>query len=360
MELDTPESLASTGPKSVKASITDSQDTQGLGNLSFSDGEKTPTQATEDREHSAKSKKRRRKAKKTKAQEMGSLTPTMSPDILPLDYSGPMPAPATSRRGPPSTSPKPNAGSSPIPPPLAFVEPTKAEETLRQENKELRRELEAASLLAKGLKEANFQLEEEVETWKQKCEGFSEAVKELRTEVEGMINSRLSKFFDQMEEGKEEGREEEKKVKEREEKEGKEEERKKREREEKGGNKEGKGKGKGKTKKGKKEKEEENKGGKDKDGKEGGGQAKEAELKARQEKNLQSSYEQIKAYRQRKQEEERRRKKGWTRFHMKPVSKTSLLPPKNTPSMPKLCYYCFPKKKKKQFQSSTQKANTQK
>ena len=84
--------------------------------------------------------------------------------------------------------------------------------------------------MAKGFKEAHFRLEEEVEAWRQKCEGFSEAIKELRIEVEGMINSRISKFFDQMEEEKEEaGKEEEEEVKEREEKEGKERERKEKE-----------------------------------------------------------------------------------------------------------------------------------
>ncbi len=345
MELGNSESLASTGPATVKTSISDSQDTQGLDNPSISDGEKPPTQATEDRENSAKSKKRsRRKAKKTKAQRPGSPTPAMSADILPPDNCGPTPAPATSRRGSPITSPKPNVGSSPTPPPLAFAEPTKAEETLRQENERLRRELEEAKRLAKDLKEARFQLEEEVETWKQKCEGFSETVKELRTEVEGMINSHISKFFDQMEGEKEErgknkgGKEEGKEVRERKDEEVKEGKREYKEREEKGGNKkEGKGKGRGNGEgkgKGKEEKE-------DKDGKEG-----EAELKARQEKKWQSSFEQIKSYRQRKTKEERRGKKWWTRFHMKLVRSPSPPPPLPlSPLCPPLPFHnSFPKK----------------
>lgn len=219
-----------------------------------------------------------------------------------------MPAPATSRRGPPITSPKPNVGFSPVPPPLAFAKPTKTEETLRQENEKLRRKLEANSL-AKGFKEAHFRLEEEVEAWRQKCEGFSEAIKELRIEVEGMINSRISKFFDQMEEEKEEaGKEEEEEVKEREEKEGKERERKEEEKIKERKEKEWK-------EKKRKEKEREEKGGKGK-GKEGEeekeNKANKAELYARQEENRQSSFEQIQAYRQRKKVEERRRKKWWT------------------------------------------------
>ena len=162
-------SSASTDPKSLIISISNSQDAQGLVNRSFSDGEKPSTQATEDQRVPAKSKKRsRRKAKKDKIQGQGSPTPAVSPDILPLDYCGPMPGPATSRRGPPITSPKPNVGSSPVPPPLAFAKPTKTEESLRQENEKLRRELEEANNLAEGLKEAHFRLGEEVEAWKQK------------------------------------------------------------------------------------------------------------------------------------------------------------------------------------------------
>lgn len=147
----------------------------------------------------------------------------------------------------------------------------------------------------------------------------------------GNDNSHISKFFDQMEGEKEEegknkeGNEAEKEVKERKDKEVKVEKREDKDREEKGGNKK---EGKGKEKEEKEEKE-------DKDGKEG-----EAELKARQEKKWQSSFEQIKSYRQRKKEEERRGKKWWTRFHMKLVRSPSppILPlsplspsPKNSP-----------------------------
>lgn len=141
---------------------------------------------------------------------------------------------ATSRRGSPITSRKPNVGSSPVSRPLAFAEPTKAEGPPRQEIGKLRRKLVGAKRLAKDLKEAHFQLEEEVEVWKQKCEGFPETVKELRTEVEGMINSRISKFFDLVEEEKEEGEKKE----ERKDKEGKEKKMEEKAREEKEGERE--------------------------------------------------------------------------------------------------------------------------
>ncbi len=303
-------------------SFTDSQDAQGLVDPSFSDGEKPSTQATEHRSVSAKSNKRsRRKAKNDKAQGQGS-------PILPLDHYGPMPAPTTSQRGPSTTAPKP--GSPPISP-LALAEPTKAEETLRQENEKLRRELEEAKGLTRGLKEANTQLGEEVEAWKQKCEGFSEAVKELRAEVEGIIDSRISKFFGKMGEGKkgegkkEEVEAEEEKVKERKGKEGKEKKRMEKEREENGGDKQ-----EGKEGKEGKEKKEEKVGGEDKDGKEGEAKAREAKLKARQRENRQSWIEQIQDYRQRKREEERRGKKWWTRFHVKLVRTPPSRPKKDS------------------------------
>ncbi len=337
--------VPSTDSKSVITSISDSQDAQGLVNPSLSDGEILSTQAIEDRSVSANSKKRnRRKAKKDKAQGQGPRAPAVSSNVLPLDYSGPMPAPTTSRRGSPITSPEPNVGSSSISRFLAFTEPTKAEETLRQENEVLKRELEEANSLTKGLKEAHLQLGEEVEAWKQKCEGLSEVVKGLRTEVEGMINSRLSKFFEKIEkaevgkekEAKEEMKEEvkeeeeeeegmdkkakkeEEKVEESKKKEGKEkktevEEGKEKERAERVWNKQ-----KGKGKEGK-EREQEKTGVEDKDGKKGEAKEKEAEVKARQEKSRQSSFEQIEAYRQRKKKEEKRRKGWWNRFHIKLV-----------------------------------------
>lgn len=322
-------------------SSTDSQDAQGLVNPSFSDGEKPSTQVTENRSVSAKSNKRsRKKAKNDKAQGQGS-------PILPLDNCGPMPATKTSQRGPSTTAPKP--GSPPISPSLAFAEPTKAEKTLRQENEKLRRELEEAKCLTRGLKEANIQLGEEVEAWKQRCEGFSEAVKELRAEVEGIIDSRISKFFEKRgeeKEGEEEegkgkegegtvdegkkkgGKAEGDKEKERKGEEGKGKKRKEKERDENEGSK----------KEGKegKEKEEEKVGGEDKDGKEGEAKARGAKLKVGQEENRQSWIEQIQDYRQRKKQEERRRKKWWTRFHVKLVRNPLL--PKKTPFMPKLCY----------------------
>lgn len=252
-EFDTLESSALAGPKIMKLG-SDSQDAQGLAISSFLDGEKPPAQATDDRQFSAKSKRRsKRKAKKANAQGQGPQVPAISPDILPLDYCGPMPAPPTSRKDPPIASPKPNLGSPSVCPPLAFAEPTKAEEKLRQENEKLKKELGEANRLAKGLKESHLRLEEEVEAWKQKCEGFSEVVKELRTEVEEMINFRISKFFETTEEEKEkEGKEQEEKEKERKEKEGEETERKEREAKEKG----------------RKEKERRIKGGKEKEGKE--------------------------------------------------------------------------------------------
>lgn len=315
--------------------FTDSQDAQGLVNPSYSGGEKFSTQVTADQVISAKNKKRsRRKTKKDKAQEQGSPIPAISPDIR-LDYREPMPTPSTSPRGLSITLPKPNVGSPPISPCSAFAEPIKSEETLRQENEKLKRELEAANNLARGLEEIQLQLEEEVKAWKQRCEGFSEVVKELRTEMEEMINSRISKFFDKMEgEKKEDGKEEEGKKQEgKKKREDKVKEKKKRE-----------GKGKkeeeigeekrGNTKKGKwkegKEMKEGKKGGDGKDGEE-------VEAKARKarEKTRQSSIEQIQAYRQRKKQEERRRNKWWVRFHIKLVRNLSspytLNPPPPSP-----------------------------
>lgn len=356
-EQDIPEPSASTDPKRVIIGTSDSQDAQGLINPPFSNGEKPSTQATEDRsvstKNKTKNKKRSRKnAKKGKAQGKGSQNTVPSPEILPLDYCEPIPAALTLRRDLPITSSEPDVGSPQISPSLAFAEPTKAEETLQQENDNLRRGLEEADCLARGLKEAHLQLEEELEAWKQRCEGFSEVVEKLRSEVEGMIDSRISKFLDKMAEkaegerkeeeskgrkekevkGKEEERKEkemkekEMKEKERKEKERKEKERKEKERKEKGGNE--------RKVKGKEGKEEmkETEGWKDKDGKVRGGRAKEAELKARLEKNQKSSLEQIQAYRQRKKQEETRRKKWWTRFQIKPVRKSC--PAQSTPIYP--------------------------
>lgn len=373
--------MPSTDSKSVITSISDSQDAQGLVNPSLSDGGILSTQATEDRRVSAKSKKRnRRKAKNDKAQGQGPRTSAVSPDIFPLDYSGPMPAPTTSRRGSPITSPEPNVGSPSISRFLAFTEPTKAEENLRQENEKLKRELEEANSLTRGLKKAHLQLGEEVETWKQKCEGLSEVVKGLRSEVEGMINSRISKFVEKMEkeevgkgkEAKEEVKEgekeeegmdkqakkEEEKVGESKEKEGKEKKakveegkennRKEKERAEKVWNKH-----KGKGKEGKEEQEKT--GVEDKDGKNGEAKEKEAELRARHEKSRQSSFEQIEAYRQREKKEERRRKRWWSRFYIKLVRSPL---PKTTSPILKLCYNCF-SKQTKNFKISTQKLTDQ-
>lgn len=320
-ELDNLESSAWAGPRNMKTGFSDSQGAQGLAIYSFSDGEKSPAQATDDRKFPAKSKKRsKRKAKKASVQGQGLQVPTISPEILPLEYCGPMPAPPTSRKDPPTASPKPNVGCPSVSPPLAFAEPTKAEENLRQENEKLRQELEEANRLAKGLKESHLRLEEEVEAWKQKCEGFSEVVKELRTEVEEMINFRISKFFEKMEEEKEKGgKEQEERKKERREKEGEKTERKEREGKEKG----------------RKEKEGKEKKGKAGDRKEEVGKAEEAELKARQVKSQKSCFDQMQDYRQRKKAEERRSKKWWNRFQIKLVSSLATQFP--MPNYPLIC-----------------------
>lgn len=330
-EFDTLESSALAGPKIMKLGFSDSQDAQGLAISSFLDGEKPPAQATDDRQFSAKSKKRsKRKAKKANAQGQGPQVPAISPDIPPLDYCGPMPAPPTSRKDPPIASPKPNLGSPSVSPPLAFAEPTKAEEKLRQENEKLKKELEEANRLAKGLKESHLRLEEEVEAWKQKCEGFSEVVRELRTEVEEMINFRISKFFETMEEEKEKGgKEQEEKEKERKEKEGEETERKEREAKEKGR------KEKERRIKGGKEKEGKEKKGKVGDRKEGEGKAEDVELKARQVKSQKSYFDQMLDYRQRKKAEDRRRKEWWNRFQRKLVSNLATQFP--MPNYPLVC-----------------------
>lgn len=177
--------------------------------------------------------------------------------------------------------------------------------------------------MAKGLKESHLRLEEEVEAWKQKCKGFSKVVKELRTEVEEMINFRISKFFETIEEEKEKGgKEQEEKEKERKEKDGEEKKRKEREAKEKG----------------RKEKERRIKGGKEKEGKEkegkvgdrkkGEGKAEDVKLKARQVKSQKSYFNQMLDYRQRKKAEERQRKKWWNRFQIKLVSNLATQFPK--------------------------------
>lgn len=124
-ELDNLESSASTGPRNMKTGFSDSQGAQGLAISSFSDGEKSPAQATDDRKFSAKSKKRsKRKAKKASVQGQGLQVPILSTEILPLEYCGPMPAPPTSRKDPPMASPKPNVGCPSVSPALAFAQPT--------------------------------------------------------------------------------------------------------------------------------------------------------------------------------------------------------------------------------------------
>lgn len=345
--------ITSTDSKSVITSISDSQVSEGLVNPSLPDGKILSTHATEDRSVSANSKKRnRRKAKIDEAQGQGPRAPVVSPDILPLGYSGPMPAPTTSRIGLPITSPEANVGSQSNSRFLAFTEPIKAEETLRQENGKLKRELEEANSLTRGLKEAHLQLGEEVEAWKQKCEGLSEVVKGLRNEVEGIINSRISKYFEKIEkEAKEETKEElkeeereeewmdkkakrveekvgESKAKEGKEKKAKVEERKEENRKQKEMAEKVWNKPKGKGKDGE-EKEQGKTGVEDKDGKKGEAKETEAELKARHEKSRQSSFEQIEAYRQRKKKEEKRRKRWCNRFHIKLVR--TPLPQNNFP-----------------------------
>lgn len=332
--LDTLDSSALARPKNMKSGFSDSQGAQDLAISSLLDGEKPSAQAADDRQFSPRSKKRsKRKANKTNAQGQGSQVPAISPNGLPLDYCGPMTAP-------PIASPKLNVGSSSVSPRLAFAEPTKTEESLRQENEKLGQELEEASGLAKGLKESHVRLEEEVEAWRQKCKGFSEVVKELKTEVEKMINFRISKFFEIMEEEKERGgKEQEDKGKEVEgekveEKEVEETESKEREGKEKG----------------REEKKRRNKGGKEKEGKgkkrklgdrkEGKGKAEDLELKARQVKCQKSYFDQMQDYRRRKKAEERRRKRWWNRFQRKVVSNlASRLP------MPNYALVCTTSKK---------------
>lgn len=298
-EPHTLESSASAGPRNMTTGLLDSHDAQGLAISSSSDGKKRSTQATDDRKISAESKKRsKRKAKKANAQGQGSQVPVVSPDILPLGYCGSMPAPST-------TSPKPNLGPPSVSSPLAYAEPTKAVENLRKDIEKLRQELEEANRLTKGLKESHSRLEEEIETWKQKCEVFSEMVKDHRNEVEGMINSRLSSFFDKVEQGKEkEGRDKEERKEEGEVKGRKEKQRRWKE---------------GKEKK-RKQKEW-----KEKRGKEGGreeerGKAEEAKLKAKQEKSQKCCFEQIQTYRQCEKAKEKRRKTWWNRLQIKSVS----------------------------------------
>ncbi|MCJ1341876.1 hypothetical protein MMC31_000054 [Peltigera leucophlebia] len=293
-ELHSLESPASASPENMKTSLSDSQDAQGLAISSCSDSEKRSAQAKDSRQISAEGKKRnKRKAKKAIAQGQVSIVPAVSPDILPLDYCGPMPAPS-------NTSPKPNVGSPSVSPPLTYAEPTNAEQNLRQENEKLRQKLEEANRLTKGLQESQLRLEEEVEAWKQKCEGFADVVTDLRKDVEGMINSRLSSFFNKMEEGKEkEGREKEEKD------EGEEKVRNEKERRGKEG----------------KRKELKEKIGKEEVRKEERGKAEEANLKASQ-KSQKSYFDQTQAYRQREKAKERRRKKWWNRFRIN-TSRTS-------------------------------------
>ena len=302
-EPHTLESSASAGPRNMTTGLLDSHDAQGLAISSSSDGKKRSTQATDDRKISESKKRSKRKAKKANAQGQGSQVPVVSPDILPLGYCGSMPAPST-------TSPKPNLGPPSVSSPLAYAEPTKAVENLRKDIEKLRQELEEANRLTKGLKESHSRLEEEIETWKQKCELFSEMVKDHRNEVEGMINSRLSSFFDKVEQGKEkEGRDKEEKKEEGEVKGRKEKQRRWKE---------------GRAEEGK-EKKRKQKEWKEKRGKEGGreeerGKVEEAKLKAKQEKSQKCCFEQIQTYRQCEKAKEKRRKTWWNRIQIKSVS----------------------------------------
>lgn len=289
----------------MTTSLLNSQDVHGLAISPSSDGEKRSTQATDDRNFSAESKKRsKRKAKKANTQGQGSQVPVVSPEILSLGYCGPMPAPST-------TSPRSNVGSPSVSPPLTYAEPTKAVENLRQEIEKLRQELKEANRLMKGLKESHSRLEEEIETWKQKCEEFSEVIKDHRNKVEGMINSRLSSFFDKVEQGKEkEGRDKEEKKKEGEVKGRKEKQRRWKD-------------GKAEEEKVKKSKQKEwkEKRGKEEVREEERGKAEEAKLKAKQDKSQKCCFEQIQNYRQHEKAKEERRKTWWNRLQIKTVGK---------------------------------------
>ena len=111
-ELHTLESSASAGPENMKTGLSDSQDAQGLAFSSSSAGGKPSAQAADDRQFSTKSKKRgKRRAKKANARGQGLQVPAVSPEILPLDYCGPILAP-------PINSPKANVGSPSVSPPL--------------------------------------------------------------------------------------------------------------------------------------------------------------------------------------------------------------------------------------------------
>lgn len=336
-ELHTPESSAR------KTGSLDSEDAQGLAISLPSDDKKPLAQATYDQKSAAKKNKRsKRKAKKANAQGQGlqASAPVTSPEILPLNYCGPMP-------GPPTISSKPNVGSPSFSPPLAYAKPTKAEEILRQENEKLREELDEANRLALGLQESQLRLEKEIETWKQKCKGFSEVVTDLRGDVEGMINSRLSAFFDAMGErqGKEEGGEEAKEEERKEEEEGKEKEEEEENKKKKKKTKKTKEKKeKEKEKKGKKEKKEKQEKEEVKEEKEGDREVGEAELKARQEKCQKSCFIQIQEYRQGKMAEEIRRMGWWKRFKIKFVSNLAtqlFFPPVPLPPFPLPTYSKF-------------------
>lgn len=92
--LHTLESSASASPENMKSSLLNSKDVQGLAISSSLDGEKPSGQAAGDRQFSAESNKwSKRKAKKANA---GSQVPAVSPNLLLLDYHGPMPAPLQS------------------------------------------------------------------------------------------------------------------------------------------------------------------------------------------------------------------------------------------------------------------------
>lgn len=150
-ELDTLDSSASTGPKSVKTGNSDSRDLQGLINPSFSDGEEPSAQATEDRVVSAESKKRsRRKTKQDKAQGQSSPTFAVSSDILPLDCCGPMPARTTSRRGSPIISPKPNVCSPSVSPSFGLCRANQGRGNCATRKREIEVRIGGSQVFGKG------------------------------------------------------------------------------------------------------------------------------------------------------------------------------------------------------------------
>lgn len=152
MELDTSESLASTGPTIVKTSISDSQDRQGLENPSIPDGRETSdsghrgwrTFCQEQKEDQKEGKKSLRPNGRAR-QLLQCLTMGRRQPRQPREEVGQLPRPSAKTLAPHQF-------------PLLWpsLSQPRQRKLCDKKNERLMGELEEAKCLAKGFKEAHF------------------------------------------------------------------------------------------------------------------------------------------------------------------------------------------------------------